>query len=61
MSKADKNDIISAMEGIVGKKYVSGKNFLTDNYAYNWNADNLTGGKSKFVHIRVRACFIIFY
>ena len=50
MSKPDKKDVISAMEGIVSKKYVSGETYLTDNYAYNWNADNLTEGKSKFVH-----------
>ncbi len=50
MSRVKKDDVISAMVGILGKKYVNGDLFLTDNYAYNWNADNLTGGESKFVY-----------
>ena len=50
MSGVNKDDVISAMGGIVGKKFVNGELFLTDNYAYNWNADNLTKGESKFVY-----------
>ncbi len=48
MSKIEIKELVSSMGKIVGERYVSADDFLIDNYAYNWNADNLTGGKSKF-------------
>ena len=48
MSKIDKKKLVSSMGKIVGERFVNADDFLIDNYAYNWNADNLTDGKSKF-------------
>lgn len=48
MSKIDIKELVSSVGKIVGERYVSADDFLIDNYAYNWNADNLTNGKSKF-------------
>lgn len=50
MSKIEKKQILSSMKNIVGDRFACSDNFLLDNYAYNWNADNLTGGNSKFLN-----------
>ena len=50
MSKINKKDVLEVIKNIVGERFASSDKYLLDNYAYNWNADNLTGGESKFVH-----------
>jgi glycolate oxidase len=43
-------NLVTAMEKIIGKRFVCADPGILDTYAYNWNADNLTGGVSKFAH-----------
>lgn len=50
MSPLDKTKLLARMIEIVGKRFVCADPGVLDTYAYNWNADNLTGGISKFAN-----------
>ncbi len=51
MKSIDKEGIVSDLLKIVGnKKFVSVDPGIMDAYAFNWNADNLNEGRSKFAH-----------
>jgi len=45
------SEIVNVMVEILGnRKYVTADPGILDAYAFNWNADNLNEGKSKFAH-----------
>lgn len=50
MSKVSSESVKEAMIKIIGGKFVCNDLGIMDTYAYNWNADNLTGGLSKFAN-----------
>jgi glycolate oxidase len=50
MNKENLDSITKTMEVIVGKRFVCADPGILDTYAFNWNADNLSGGVSKFAN-----------
>lgn len=50
MTTIKKEEVINTLEKIVGSKFVCADLGIMDTYAFNWNADNLTGGVSKFAN-----------
>ncbi len=44
----DPHEIATELRHVVGTRNVEDDPGIMDAYAFNWNADNLTGGKSKF-------------
>lgn len=51
MMEVNKSDVLIVMEQILGNKgFVTADPGILDTYAFNWNADNLNEGKSKFAH-----------
>ncbi|MBD3231006.1 MAG: FAD-binding protein [Candidatus Lokiarchaeota archaeon] len=51
MSSIKINTVIKDMKDILGKKrYITADPGILDTYAFNWNADNLNEGKSKFAN-----------
>ena len=51
MSSIPLKTVILSMEKILGnKKFITADPGILDTYAFNWNADNLNDGKSKFAN-----------
>ncbi len=50
MDNLDVEIITKNLANIVGKRYICADLGIMDTYAYNWNADNLSGGKTKFAN-----------
>ncbi len=50
MSAMNKDTLIKAMRKIVGERFVCADPGVLDTYAYNWNADNLSSGSTKFAN-----------
>lgn len=51
MSSVELPEVMRAMEAIVkSRNYITSDPGILDSYAFNWNADNLNEGRSKFAH-----------